>query len=255
VLDASVYPDLIIEKGTTLTVRTGVKLSSVSNGGSITGQGTLIVEGTGAVYRTTVTDDTDIFVPVVAYSLPAKGTISTSETPINPSTLNIQYAVKDLATGVVTVKLVGTGVSTADSNYSTYVSNQWGNKANKAPDGTYSWAVIGGLLTTEAQGAVAIKQFNEAFVYYKDANNSGFTTSHLLNSTTSPYISIPADGTTPYKWKSYAAAWSKDIGDDNVSSLGVLFWSGAKIRQVPIEITPTSGTAYTVIVDWSGVTF
>jgi hypothetical protein len=82
---------VIIERNSILTVANG---GAITGDGNITGQGTLIVEGTGKA-------------PGVAYSLSDK--LSDDSTVANPTGLNIASATKDLSTGVVTVKLGGTG--------------------------------------------------------------------------------------------------------------------------------------------------
>ncbi|MDR1867411.1 MAG: InlB B-repeat-containing protein [Treponema sp.] len=184
----------------------------------------------------TVTADTTLYAKWTATFDDVKSTYSlstsTNSTVINPAGLSIESARKDKTTGVTTIVLSGTiahGIPTGlegdfiDENNGTLLS---GIK--------YSAFTIKGLVLG---AGVTIKQTNNSLILYKNFKDKG--------------QAVETNGTY-VKEKTYTT-------DPNVNDFGegfdMIFADGVTPETAMLEITPAGGTKYTVIIDWSNVTF
>jgi hypothetical protein len=227
--------EVTVPAGKTLKIEGNV---TVTDSGTITGEGTLI--GLPNASGATATAP-----GLTAYSLD-----STSN--YNPAGLAVVSASKNLGTGAVTVALGGT-VSGGITDWQT--TNVWGQKGTDAPtSGNWSGAVIKGILTTDALAAnTVIKQTSQSLRYYTGytdilAQEPDEDSPPTTNTST---IYINGDGSVAYKLRKYTSA--NGAQDGSSGSFGVLLWSGASPKTATLEITPSGGTKYTVIVDWSGL--
>jgi hypothetical protein len=204
--------------------------------GTLTGAGSLTVEGTGK-----------------APGMPklTEGKVSTPATDANPEGLELLSATKNLGTGDIAIKLGGTVADTISSVTSSNHDKLWNVPGDKKPAGKYSWVTLDGIITEKTSDAnTVIKNTNEAFRYYEGA--AGLLTTELTATPTSSNVGgLYIDANKAYNWRYYGAldSW-----------FAVLLWSEAKSKTARIEITQTTGTpsvatSYTVAIDWSGVNF
>jgi uncharacterized repeat protein (TIGR02543 family) len=168
----------------------------------------------------------------------------------NPAGLSISSAKQSALNGITTIYLTGT-VADEINNWSE--TNVWGAGETDKPDtGAWSWAVIDGILTDDAlEAGTVIKQTNESFRYYKGGHQEADNPLTNPVSTGTEDIYIPDTGAV-YKWKLYTNA--NGARDTTGGGFGVLLWSEAAVKTATIEITPDDAAAYTIIVDWSGLT-
>ncbi|MDR1867756.1 MAG: hypothetical protein LBQ77_05780 [Treponema sp.] len=157
--------------------------------------------------------------------------LSTNNT-LNPANLTIESARKDKETGVTTIVLSGTIASGIPTGL---VADFLGDASFATGTGVptkYSAFVIKGL--TLGAG-VNIKQTNNSFILYKEFPDKGQAVE-----TNGTYVKDKTYTTDPNEL---------DGGFD------ILFADGVTPETATLEITPAGGTKYTVIIDWSKVTF
>jgi hypothetical protein len=209
---------LLIPEGATLTL----------TGAGITGAGTVIVEAGGS-----------------ATGMPKLSTQKVSETDLNPASADFTVSsTKNLATGRLDVKLYGT--VNGETEFAEVIkTNLWGAAGAARPAGNWSWVTFDNLLPALDANFV-IRQTNQAFRYYKaDAGTAVGADLEEPSTSAGGSIYVSADNTVAYKWRKYessvlATEW-----------WGILLWSGASTTA--LEVTPASGTGFTVTLDWSGL--
>jgi hypothetical protein len=245
---------IVIPEDVTLTVINGQTLLVSSNAtltvnGTLTGEGSLDVNGSVVVKATgnvTVTGDSSSGLINVTekYKLPtdtdAKVGAGKNLTGIS------RTAEKNLVNGDVTIYLGGTVKKNED------LVEAWFDTKGPDATGNYAIATIDGIFNTEAQKAsTTLKNINPSWWYYK-----GVTTGILQTApdptnppTAWPTLWLPeSEMETPYNLKKTTTARTD-------AELTILLWSEANPKEATLEITPVAaGTAYTIIVDWSGLT-
>ena len=209
----------------------------------------------------TVTANTTLYAKWTPYATVSDGTTTyalSAESNANPTGVTVSTVTRSAVTGITVVKLTGT---VTDGITQSSIDNIWGAaKGSNAPTtGKWTWAVIKGIIpaNTTANSLMEIKQTNESLLYYKGVVLNDVSSATALPETV-PTITNGGDspgciffvGDTAYKWAKYGSGRNPlDYG-----GFGVLLWSGASDKKAILEITPASETAYTVIVDWSGLT-
>jgi hypothetical protein len=214
--------------------------ASLTVSGAISGQGKIVVEAGGW-----------------ATGMPVFSIDKIGEANANPDLDEVTISsTKYLSTpGRIDIKLNGTVTGGIPAGNIT--ENLWSAGGDDKPTtGNWSWVVIDNLLPTPVAGEMAIKQTNDSFHYY--AGMEGHVSENPIatgGAAAQPFIYIPTDTSSPYKWKKYTIAedLSGQPADTATNGFGVLLWSAAQSKTAKIEITPNSGTAYTVNVDWSGL--
>jgi hypothetical protein len=209
----------------TLLIPAGATLKATG----ITGAGTVIVEAGG-----------------LATGMPKISTQQVSNTDLNPESAEFTVSsTKNLATGRLDVKLYGK--VTGENEFAEVIkTNLWGAAGVARPAGNWSWVSFDDLLPA-LDANFSIKQTNQAFRYYKAAAGTAVGTAleeAVEDAGASIYVS--ADDTVAYKWRKYTT------GVADTEWWGILLWSGASTTT--LEVTPASGTGFTVTLDWSGVT-
>jgi hypothetical protein len=219
---------------------------SLTTTGTISGAGTIIADG-----------------PVSAPGLPKLSTtkITISSTDYGPQPADLAATVsftKDLGSGNITIKLAG---SVTGGIASWAEGGLWAPKGDQAT-GKYSWVVLDGILPSDLKTSgsnIEIKQINDSLRYYATATPSGDLSVNPIETVPSiqPYIYLPTDGSSAYKWRKYSTGTPADT---NTNGFGVLLWSETKTAtleiKAPVGATNTGDAPaknYTVIVDWSGV--
>jgi hypothetical protein len=224
-----------VVEGATLLIPAGASLTVDDKSGSIAGDGKVVVEEGGAATGVPALD------PTANY---------------NPEGLKITRAEKNLKTGGLTVTLGG---AVSNGITDTAKTNFWGNGGSNKPAGNWSWATIVNFINTDAAAQnTVIKQTSQALRYYQGSANDVLATEpDPANPPTTGAANIYIDSAKAYKLKKYTTALTA------TESFGVLLWSGASPKTATFEIipaaaittNPATASAYTVIVDWSGVTF
>ena len=200
----------------------------------------------------TVTANITLYAKWTPYTDVFEYTLSNAD-DANPSGVSIASAKRSTVTGITTIKLTGT-VSGGLTDWSK--NNIWATGITPPDSGNWSWVVITGILNTDALLAnTIIKQTNQALRYYENGNDILSDEPSMDNpptgSTHTIYISL--DKSVAYKLKKYTSA-NGAVDTSGDKGFGVLLWSEASPKRSTLEITPASGAAYTVIVDWSGLT-
>jgi hypothetical protein len=218
-------------------------------GGNVTVTGGTI-DGEGALVGLPNTSGATATAPgLTAYSLD-------STENYNPTGLTVVSASKDLKTGAVTVALGGT-VSGGITDWQT--NNMWGQPgANKPSSGNWSGLVFNGIPRAglTSYSTIAIKQTNQSLRYYTGHENQSMFAATKPTAAVTGGADVWLDADNGYKdvfkWKQYAENTFTDKSDNSFS---VLLWSGASPKTATLEITSgTEDDAYTVIVDWNGLT-
>jgi hypothetical protein len=164
-------------------------------------------------------------------------------------------ALKSNKTGITTIKLGGS-VEAAES--ATLATAWFGPRGDQTPAGVYSVATLTGLRPTydsRANGA-SLKNINPAWVYY-----TGWTTDNGLldEPSNEPQTARPwtyLNGNDSY-------TWIKRTSDTSDNDFTILIWSGADRKAATLVVYPAppadpvdeAEAAYTIVIDWSGVTF
>ncbi|MHB9296728.1 hypothetical protein PilKf_02503 [Pillotina sp. SPG140] len=163
----------------------------------------------------------------------------------NPAGLSIESAKKGVVSGVTTIVLKGTITSGIPTGLATdFVVSEFTTDTTADIPTKYSAFVIKGL---ELGDGVTIKQTNNSFILYKGTDGYEDPTWNdgngdiVVTNGTHVKEKIYTDG-DPNKW---------DGGFD------ILIADGVTPKTAKLEITPagTGKTPYTVIIDWSNVTF
>jgi hypothetical protein len=243
------------------------ELTLKGTNGKITGTGNLVVASSGKVVlaeESSVVGDVTVtgtkssgLVDVKAVYTLATGDATALEhitgtgvqVAVNQEGLTLDSATRDLSpSGKVSIKLGGTVTSNPE------LVRAWFDEKGSQATGTYAIATIKGIFNTEAKKAgTTLKNYNPSWWYYKGAATND-TTGPLLEheATTAPtaYPTLWLHATDPaksYNWKKSASTRDDD--------LTLILWSGASTKEATLEITPAApNTAYTIIVDWSGLT-
>ncbi|MDR1867561.1 MAG: InlB B-repeat-containing protein [Treponema sp.] len=157
-------------------------------------------------------------------------TLSTNSTLL-PAGLSIESAIKNKTTGVTTVVLNGT----IDHGIPTGLVADFLGSATFPTEGVptkYSAFTIKGLVLGTG---VRIKQTNNSFILYKDFPDKGQAVE-----TNGTYVKDKTYPTDP---------------NDTDGGFNIIFAEGVTPETAKLEITPAGGTEYTVVIDWSKVTF
>jgi hypothetical protein len=141
----------------------------------------------------------------------------------------------------------------------------WPADEEKTTTGNFAIATIKGLFDSVKTQNKTVKNFNPSWAYYKGQEDYFSNIVTVSAPDTAPttagggnnllWLGSDNIGTGAFNW-SYRAGSSGSPDDDELT---LLLWSGPTsggpiTKQAKLEIAPSSGTAYTVIVDWSGVT-
>ncbi|MHB9295966.1 hypothetical protein PilKf_01720 [Pillotina sp. SPG140] len=201
-------------------------------------------EGTGTTFTasTKVTANITVYAQWTENLTDVNYTLSTDST-LNPAGLEIESAKKGVVSGVTTVVLKGTITSGIPSGLATdFVASTFATDVGVTK---YSAFTIKGL---ELGAGVKIKQTNNSNILYK--GRPGYNDPTWDGGSGVGNGAIIVTNGTHVKTKTYDT-------DPNVWDGGfdILFADGVTPETDTLEITPAGKSAYTVIIDWSNVTF